>query len=100
MKTPSITWSRPQAVPFLEQDDFAIVARFHSKLTDGPIVILAGISKNGTEAAAEFVSTPRYLELLNQRAPNWTSKNVEMALRTQVVHGKGATPSIEAVSVW
>jgi len=97
---PSITWSRPHSVPFLEQDDFAVIARFHSKLTDGPVVIIAGIGKNGTGAAAEFVRTPRYLDLLNQRSTNWTSKNVELVLKIGVVHGQGGVPSIEAMYLW
>ena len=97
---PSVTWSRPQSVPFLEQDDFAVVSRFYSKVTDAPVVLIAGIAKNGTEAAAEFVSTPRYLDLLNQQSANWTSKNVELVLRIKVVHGRSGAPSIEAMHVW
>lgn len=97
---PSVTWSRPRSVPFLEQDDFAVVSRFYSKVTDGPVVVVAGIAKNGTEAAAEFVTTPRYLDLLNQQSADWTSKNVELVLRIKVVHGRNGAPSIEAMQVW
>jgi len=100
VSNPSVTWSRPQAVPFPEQDDFAVVARFYSKLTDSPVVVIAGIGKNGTQAAAEFVTTPRYLDLLNQQSTEWSSKNVELVLRIKVVHGKSGVPSIEAMHVW
>jgi hypothetical protein len=97
---PSTTWMRPTSLPFLEEDDFAVVARFHSKLTDGLVVMIAGIGKNGTEAAAQFVTTPRYMDLLNQQSKDWASKNVEVVLKTKVVHGKSGVPSIEAVYVW
>lgn len=97
---PSTTWTRPKSLPFLEEDDFALVARFHSKLTDGMVVVVAGIAKNGTESAAQFVTTPRFMDLLNQQSMNWASKNVEVVLRTKVVGGKSGAPSIEAVYVW
>lgn len=97
---PSTTWTRPKSLPFLEEDDFAVVARFHSKLTDGMVVVIAGIAKNGTEAAAQFATTARYMDLLNQQSKDWASKNVEVVLKTKVVGGKSGAPSIEAVYVW
>jgi hypothetical protein len=97
---PSTTWIRPPSLPLLEEDDYAVVARFHSKLTDGLVVLIAGIGKNGTEAAAQFVTTPRYMDLLNRQSKDWASKNVEVVLKTKVIGGKSGTPSIEAVHVW
>jgi hypothetical protein len=96
----SVRWSRPQLMPYLERDDYAIVARFHSKMTDSSVVVIAGIEKNGTEAAAEFVSTPQYMDALTQQSRDWASKNVEMVLKVKVVHGKSSVPSIEAVHLW
>jgi hypothetical protein len=98
---PSTTWMRPASLPFSEEDDFAVVARFHSKVTDGLVVLIAGIGKNGTEAAAQFVTNPRYMDLLNQQqSKNWASKNVEVVLKTKVIDSKSGAPSIEAVYVW
>jgi hypothetical protein len=97
---PSTIWVRPKVVPFKDQDDFAIVARFHDKLTDNTVIVIAGVGKNGTEAAARFVTTPRYLDLLNQQVKDWTSKNLEIVIKTKVVDSKTGAPSIEAVHVW
>jgi hypothetical protein len=69
-------------------------------MTGSPVVVIAGIEKNGTEAAAEFVSTPRYMDALTQQSRDWASKNVEMVLKIKVVHGKSSVPSIEAVYLW
>lgn len=96
----SVRWSRPESMPCLERDDYAIVARFNSTITRSPVVLIAGIEKNGTEAAAEFVSTPRYMDALTQQSRDWASKNVEMVLKIKVVHGKSSVPSIEAVYQW
>jgi hypothetical protein len=98
---PSTTWTRPASLPLKQEDDFAIVARFHSTLTDNLIVLIAGIGKNGTEAAARFVTTPRYMNLLNQQqSKDWASKNVEVVLKVKVIDGENGAPSIEAVYVW
>jgi len=97
---PSTIWMRPKGMPFKDQDDFAIVARFHDKLTDNTVIVIAGVGKNGTEAAARFVTTPRYLDLLNQQVKDWASKNVEVVIKTKVVDSKTGAPSIEAVHVW
>jgi hypothetical protein len=97
---PSTIWVRPKGMPFKDQDDFAIVARFHDKLTDNNVIVIAGVGKNGTEAAARFVTTPRYLDLLNQQVKGWASKNLEIVIKTKVVDSKTGAPSIEAVHVW
>jgi hypothetical protein len=97
---PAVTWSRQNSRPYDNQDDYAVVARFHDKLTDSLVVVIAGIGKNGTEAAAQFVTSPHYLDLLDQYAKGWTSKNIEVVLKTTVVDGKTGAPSIEAVHVW
>jgi hypothetical protein len=96
----SVRWSRPQSMPCLERDDYAIVARFYSKMTDSPVVVIAGIEKNGTEAAAEFVSSARSMNGLTRLSKDWASKNVEMVLKVKVVHGKSAVPSVEALNLW
>ena len=98
---PSITWIRPPSLPLRQEDDFAIVGRFHSKLTDNLVVLIAGIGRNGTQAAARFVTTPRYMDLLNQpQYKDWASKNVEILLKVKVIDGENGAPSIEAVYVW
>jgi hypothetical protein len=97
---PSIIWMRPADLPLNEEDDFGVVARFHSKLTDNLVVLIAGIGKNATEAAAQFVTTPRYLDLLNQQSKDWASKDVEVVLKVKVIDGKNGAPTVEAVYVW
>ena len=97
---PSKIWIRPASLPLQEEDDFAIVGRFHSKLTDNLVVLIAGIGKNGTQAASQFVTTPRYMDLVSQHSSDWESKNMEIVLKVNVVDGKNGAPSIEAIYVW
>ena len=98
---PSTTWTRPPSVPVRQQDDYAIVARFRSKVTGNLVVLIAGIGMNGTEAATQFVTSARHLDLLNQdQSKDWASRNVEIVLKTQVIDGKSGPSTIEAVYVW
>jgi hypothetical protein len=97
----STIWMRPANLPLNEEDDFAIVGRFHSKLTDNQVVLIAGIGKNGTQAAAQFITTPRYMDLLNQQqSKDWATKNMEVVLKVKVIDGQNGAPSIEALYVW
>jgi hypothetical protein len=94
-------WERDPTQPYSSADDYAIVARFHDATTGGIIVIVAGIGRNGTEAAAQFVTSPHYMELLRHRiGASLVDKNIEAVLKVNVIDGKTGAPSIEAVDVW
>jgi hypothetical protein len=82
-------------------DDYAIVARYQDKLTQNTVVLLAGLEKNGTEAAAEFVTDSRYLDLLDRTQPqDLSSKNIEIVIRAKVVDGQTGAPEVVAVYTW
>ena len=49
--------------------DYAVVARIHDRITGQPVIILAGILGEGTEAASEVVSNPAYLSAILKDAP-------------------------------
>jgi hypothetical protein len=98
---PSAKWERDPTQPYSSADDYAIVARFHDASTGGIVVIVAGIGRNGTEAAAQFITSPHYLELLRERVgASLADKNIEAVLKVNVIEGKTGAPSIEAVDVW
>ena len=98
---PSTKWERDPNQPYSGADDYAIVARFHDATTGGIVVIVAGIGRNGTEAAAQFVTSPYYMELLRRRVrASLADKNIEAVLKVNVIEGKTGAPSIEAVDVW
>jgi hypothetical protein len=98
---PNAKWQRDQALPYASADDYAIVARFRDATTGGVLVVVAGIGRNGTEAAAQFVTSPRYMEELRERVgANLADRNVEAVLKINVIEGKTGAPAIEAVEVW
>jgi hypothetical protein len=94
-------WERDPTLPYSSADDYALVARFHDATTGGILVIVAGIGRNGTEAAAQFVTSPHYMDVLRRRVgANLADKNIEAVLKINVIDGKTGAPSIEAVDVW
>jgi hypothetical protein len=81
--------------------DYAIVARIHDGTTGQPVIIVAGISDQGTEAASEVVSNPLYLDSLLAKAPkDWHGANLEAVIATHVIEGHPGPPDILAVEAW
>ncbi|HEX3744059.1 MAG TPA: hypothetical protein VHW09_09015 [Bryobacteraceae bacterium] len=81
--------------------DYALVSRFVDPLTERTVVVVAGMGRDGTLAAGEFVSEPRYLEMLARRAPkHWGKKNFQVVLATDVVRGNTGPPRILATHFW
>ena len=100
-ENPQVRWVRDHTLPYSSADDYAMVARFRNSTTDSTIVLLAGLGRNGTEAAAQFVTSPHYMELLKKQIGNdLVDKNVEVVLKISVIEGKTGAPSIERVQVW
>src|SRR5580698_2994480 len=98
---PTIGWERDQSVPYSSADDYAIVARFRDPNVDGWVVALAGLGRNGTEAAAQFATSPHYLEMLEQQlGSKFGNRNIEVVLKVGVINAKTGAPSIIAVHAW
>jgi hypothetical protein len=95
-------WNIDFSQPFKEQtSDYAIIARFYSATTGAPVVVAAGISSNGTEAAGEFIVSPEGLAKLKRLAPNGRlNRNFEAVLKVEVVDGKTGAANIVASQFW
>jgi hypothetical protein len=98
---PGVRWERDPSLPYSSADDYALVARFRAATTDSWVVALAGVGRNGTEAAAQFVTDAHYMQLLRDRVgSDFSNRNIEVVLKVNVIEGKTGAPSIEAVHVW
>ncbi|WP_263409440.1 hypothetical protein [Terriglobus tenax] len=94
-------WQRDTSLSYSSADDYALVARFRNQTTGSVIVVLAGLGRNGSEAASEFATNPHYLEWLSQRlGKDLSQKNIEVVLKTSVIDGKTGAPSVEAFYSW
>jgi hypothetical protein len=96
------TWATAWDLPYEKLSrDYAIVARIHDSITGQPVIIAAGISEEGTEAAGEILYNPVYLDSLLAKAPkNWEQMNIEAVIETQVIQGHPGPPTVLAVEAW
>jgi hypothetical protein len=99
---PSRFWTLQWQTPNIKlAQDYAIVARIHDNVTGQPVIILAGIFGEGTQAASEVVSNPVYLDKLVQKAPrNWDKVNIEAVIETNVIEDHPGPPTVLAVETW
>jgi hypothetical protein len=100
-ENPGKFWERDPSLPYSGADDYALVARFRDQTTDSWVVVLAGIGRNGTEAAAQFATSPRYMAMLKEKlGTDFANKNVEAVLQIHVIDGKTGAPAIVAAHIW
>src|SRR5450631_1938481 len=98
---PEKHWERDANLPYSSAEDYALVARFHDATTDNWVVVLAGVGRNGTEAAAQFATSPHYMQLFrDQVGSDFANKNVEAVLKVSVIDGKTGAPAILATHAW
>jgi hypothetical protein len=99
---PGSMWNFDFAKPVtVNSKDYAIVARIHSDLTEGPVAVIAGLGSSATESAGEFLSSPEYLQQINPVAPaGWRNKNLELVLEVPIVDGKASHAHIVASEFW
>jgi hypothetical protein len=95
---PDAHWSRDKTLPYSSADDYALVARFRDATTGSWVVVLAGLGRNGTEAAAQFATSPHYMQMLRDDVGrDFSNLNIEALLKVNVIGGKTGAPSILAV---
>jgi hypothetical protein len=83
------------------QSDRAIISRVMDSETAQMVLIIAGVGKGGTLAAAEFVTEPKHLAALASRAPSgWKHKNLQVVIGTDVVNDSSGSPYIVATYFW
>jgi len=98
---PQVRWERDRSLPYSSADDYALVARFRDATIGGWVVVLAGLGRNGTEAAAQFATSPRYMQQLRDRVKgDFSNRNLEAVIKVSVIDGKTGAPSIVAVYSW
>jgi hypothetical protein len=91
-----VRWGSPYAK---SEDDYAIVTRVQDETTGNMILFLGGLGLHGTEAAGEFVTNRRYLEMLDRQILN-PNRNVQVVLKSPVINGAIGPPQVLAIHYW
>ena len=80
--------------------DYAIVASYFDSTIGQHVLVVAGIGKAGTQAAAEFLTSDQDMKawLTEEKVPR--GKNVELVLSTEILDGQPGPPHVVASSIW
>lgn len=82
-------------------DAYSIVMRDTGAVSRQSRILLAGVGDEGTVAAAEFASNPKYLDEFARHLPTgWAGKNIEILIRTRIVEGVLGIPTVVDYSIW
>jgi hypothetical protein len=82
-------------------EDYAIVSRVFDSKTGELLIAAAGITQYGTRAAGEFLTSPRLMTLLGAAAPSdWSRKNLQVLLHTNIVGDSPGPPNILTTFFW
>lgn len=83
------------------EEDYAVITRLLDPKTGQVVISVAGIGDLGTEAAAEFLSSPREMEELGQSAPpGWQKMNMQIVLHVKVLNLALYKDNIVATQYW
>lgn len=98
----NLDWRAPHSWPFRKIPlDYALVTRVVSPITESTVVMVAGLTHFGTQAAGEFITNPAYFAEAVKNAPSgWKRKNIQVVLSAQVMSGTVGPPNIVAVHFW
>ncbi|WP_263385412.1 hypothetical protein [Granulicella arctica] len=98
---PDHQWIRDKSQPYASTDDYGLIARFNDGTTGSVVTVLAGLGRNGTEAAAQFATSSQYMQLIKARfKENPNRPNIEVVIKVSVVDGRTGSPSIEDAFLW
>jgi hypothetical protein len=96
----SRSWS-PKFPCERDGEDYAIVSRILDSKTESVLVTIAGNCQSGTQAAGDFIASPeRITELIKQAPKDWSRKNLQIVLHTNVVNDIPGSPTVVASYYW
>jgi hypothetical protein len=98
----STNWTLPNLKPDRTTDeDYAIAARLWHPDTGKLVVVVAGITQYGSEAASDLVTDSVRLGAALQGVPaGWEKKNLEFVLHVRVISGAPGSSTVVAKHLW
>jgi hypothetical protein len=82
-------------------EDYAIVSWLIDSESGAPVISIAGIGQYGTQAAADFISSPQMIHKLMSNAPaGWSGKNLQVVLHVKVIDFRPISTDMVANYYW
>lgn len=93
-------WSAPWGIAYSEtRDDFALVTRTRDPLSGQISVEIGGLGLHASQAAAEFVTNPVYMNSLSGSLRD-LNRNVQIVLKINVIKGEAGPPQVVDENYW
>ena len=91
----------PKSLGEKDSEDYAIVSRILDSKTGSSLMIIAGLTHRGTQAAGDFITNPELVgEFMKQAPKDWSRKNLQIVLHTNVVNDIPRSPTVVASYYW
>jgi hypothetical protein len=89
-------------ITYLQQKaNYAITGRSSDPTVEGPVLAIAGIGSDASQAAGEFVVSPESLQILARSAPHrCLDRTLEALLKVEVIEGNTGAASVVASPFW
>lgn len=99
---PEHAWSIPEKkADGSAPQDYILVCRLANSPSGKAMIIAAGITMFGTEAAGHFLTAPdRLNEALRHIGPNWRTRNVEIVFHAKVIDNSPSASEVVASYIW
>lgn len=82
-------------------EDYGLVTRLVNSTTGQFVVVVAGITASGSEAAGAVASSNELLTNALRNAPHdWARKNLQIVVKTSVTDAVAGPPQIIAIYIW
>jgi hypothetical protein len=83
------------------KEDYAVVVRMYNTQTKQIVVVAADLTPYGIQSAGEFAINPASIAELARRAPaDWSQKNMEILIKTDLIDGETGPAQIVASTFW
>ena len=97
----SRSWSPSDMFPRQVDVDYAIITRIFDRARGRVIVAAAGVNQYGTEVAGDFLKDPvSWRETVRSAPKDWTKKNLQLVLQTNLAGEKPVRTQVVASYYW
>lgn len=97
-KTTGKIWKYQAGTPAV---DYVVLSRIFESKTGRMVVLAAGLSHYGTQAAGKILTDPVYLQRALKKAPkDWAKRDLQFVFRIEVFGKAAGEPTLEASNFW
>jgi hypothetical protein len=100
-KTTAKVWKFQPGTPSTPSIDYVVLSRIFESKTGRMVVLAAGLSHYGTEAAGKILTDSSSLQkALRNASEDWPTRNLQLVFRVEVFGKTAGEPTLEGSNFW